>query len=141
VETVIIAVGLAAVALLVAWIVQRRTGPARPTRTGYHVPDRIDRRDFDRPEAPWLVAVFTSSTCSSCAAVWQMARELASDDVAVQEAEVTDRADLHTRYRIDGVPAVVIADDEGVVGASFLGPVTAADLWATLAELREPTSG
>jgi hypothetical protein len=38
------------------------------------------------------------------------------------------------------VPAVVVADAEGVAQASFLGAVTATDLWATVAELREPGS-
>jgi hypothetical protein len=60
--------------------------------------------------------------------------------VAVQEAEVTRDADLHERYRIDAVPTLVIADAAGVVRGSFVGPVTATDLWATVAELREPGS-
>lgn len=47
---------------------------------------------------------------------------------------------LHDRYRIDAVPLVVIADREGEVRASFLGEPTATDLWATVAELREPGS-
>jgi hypothetical protein len=56
----------------------------------------------------------------------------------VQEVEVGAARPLHDRYRITAVPAVVIADATGVVRATFLGPVTATDLWATLAELREP---
>ena len=52
---------------------------------------------------------------------------------------VADKA-LHDRYGIDAVPTLVIADHEGVVLASFVGPVTAADLWATMADLREPGS-
>ncbi|HEY4332527.1 MAG TPA: hypothetical protein VGM78_08160, partial [Ilumatobacteraceae bacterium] len=46
--------------------------------------------------------------------------------------------DLHTRYKIDAVPTLVIADREGVVRASFLGPVSATDLWAACAEARQP---
>jgi hypothetical protein len=38
------------------------------------------------------------------------------------------------------VPLVLIADAEGVVQRHFLGPVTATDLWAAVAELREPGS-
>ena len=33
---------------------------------------------------------------------------------------------------------MVVGDADGVVRATFLGPVTATDLWATVAELREP---
>jgi hypothetical protein len=70
--------------------------------------------------------------------VWDKARLLASDDVAVHEVEVGTARDLHERYRISAVPALVVADRDGAVRASFLGPVTATDLWATVAELREP---
>jgi hypothetical protein len=45
---------------------------------------------------------------------------------------------IHERYRIDAVPLVVIADDRGVVRKSFLGPVSATDLWAGVAAAREP---
>jgi hypothetical protein len=140
VDRLALAVALAGAAMVVAWAIQRRQQRPAPTRTGYHVPDLVDRADFDRPDAPWLVAVFTSSTCSTCGGVLDKARQLASDDVAVQDVEVAARHDLHQRYSIDGVPAVIVADRDGVVLASFLGPVTASDLWATVAELREPGS-
>lgn len=129
---------LVAVAIGVAVVVERRRRPAAPTNVGHTVPDQLDRRDFARPEAPWLVAVFTSGSCSTCAGVWEKARLLAGDDVAVQDVAVGAARDLHERYRITAVPALVVADREGAVRASFLGPVTATDLWATVAELREP---
>ena len=44
------------------------------------------------------------------------------------------------RYGIDAVPTVVIADAQGVAVAAFLGPMTATDLWAAVAEAREPGS-
>ena len=65
---------------------------------------------------------------------------LASEDVAVQEIEYGAERALHERYSIDAVPTVVIADSEGVAVATFLGPVTATDLWAAVAEAREPGS-
>jgi hypothetical protein len=138
VERVVVVAVLALVAVAVAYVIQRRQPAAAPTPTGYNVPDHVDRADFARPEAPWLVAVFTSATCSTCAGTWDKARLLDSDAVATDEVEVTARRDLHGKYRIDGVPATVVADADGAVRASFLGPVTATDLWATLAELREP---
>ena len=139
-ERLALAVVLICVAAAVAAVISRRR-PDPPTQpTTYRVPSQLDRMDFARPEAPWLVAVFTASTCSSCQGVWQKVQPLESSEVAVEEAEVVARADLHQRYGIDGVPLTVIADAEGVVRASFVGPATATDLWATVAELREPGS-
>jgi hypothetical protein len=138
VERLAVVVVLVAVAVAVALVVERRRRRPVPTNVGYHLPDRLDRADFARPEAPWLVAVFTSATCTTCAGVWDKARHLASDQVAVQEVEVTADRGVHARYRITAVPAVVVADAAGAVQARFLGPVTATDLWATVAELREP---
>jgi hypothetical protein len=138
VERIAVAVALALVALAVAAVLQRRQRADVPIRTGYALPTQVDRADFARPDAPWLVAVFTSATCGTCAGVWERAQHLASDAVAVQELEyVRDRA-LHDRYEIDAVPAALVVDAEGVVQAHFIGPVTATDLWAAVAEAREP---
>jgi hypothetical protein len=138
VERALIVVVLAAVAVAVAVVVQRRRAVPAPANTSHTLPDRVDRRDFERPDASWLVAVFTSATCDTCAGVWDKARLLASDEVAAQQLEaVTDR-ELHGKYRVTAVPGVLVADGAGVVRARFLGPVTATDLWATLAELRAP---
>jgi hypothetical protein len=140
VERIVLAVGLAVLAIGVAAYLQRRQRPAAPIRTGWSVPGQVDRADFDRPDAPWLVAVFTSATCGSCAGVWQRAQPLASEVVAVQEVEHTKDRALHERYAIDAVPATLVIDAEGVVAASFIGPVTATDLWAAVAEARDPGS-
>ena len=135
----VVGVVLGAVAGLVAWIAQRRK-PDPPTQRLWTVPSQLDRADFTRPDAPWLVVVFSSATCDSCAATVEKAEALASEAVVVQDVEVVRDAALHERYRIDAVPTLVVADAEGVVRASFVGPVTATDLWATVAELREPGS-
>ena len=139
-ERLVIVAVVAAVAVVVALVVQRRQPAAAPVRTGYNVPGQLHRPDFVRPDADWFVAVFTSATCDSCAGVWDKVRVLESRAVAVQEVEVGADKELHDRYRIDGVPTTVIADREGVVRASFLGPATATDIWAALAEVREPGS-
>ena len=140
VERVLLAVALALVAVVVAWAIQRRQRPAAPVRTGYSVPTQMDRADFARPEVPWLVVVFTSATCDVCPGVWAKARALESDQVAVEEVEYASRRDLHDRYRVEAVPSALVVDAEGVVVRSFLGPVTATDLWAAVAEAREPGS-
>lgn len=139
-ERLVIVAVVAVVAVVIALVVQRRQPAATPVRTGYNVPGQLHRPDFTSPDAEWLVAVFSSATCDTCAGVWDKVQVLESDAVAVQELEVTAHQVLHDRYRIDGVPTTVVADAEGVVRASFLGPATATDLWAALAELREPGS-
>jgi hypothetical protein len=138
VERVLLLVVLAAAAVAVALLIERRRRPPAPTNVRHTLPEQLDRRDFERPDAPWLVAVFTSATCHSCSGVWDKARLLASDEVAVQDVEATAAHEVHRKYAIDAVPALVIADRSGVVRAGFLGPVTATDLWATVAELRAP---
>jgi hypothetical protein len=138
VDRLALVVVLAALAIAVALVVERRRRPPAPTNVGHTLPQQLDRHDFERPEASWLVAVFTSVTCHTCAAVWDKAKLLASDDVAVQQLEVTSARAVHRKYAIDAVPAVAIADASGAVRAGFLGPVTATDLWATVAELRSP---
>jgi hypothetical protein len=139
VERVILTVVVVAVAVVVAVVLQRRR-PDPPTQASWTVPAQLDRADFVRPDAEWLVATFTSATCTTCAGVKEKVALLESPVVATQDVEaVADKA-LHDRYGIDAVPTLVIADQAGVVVASFVGPVTAADLWATMADLREPGS-
>ena len=113
----------------------RCPGPDRLRHAGAGEPGRLRR-----PEAPWLVAVFTSATCDTCAGVWERVQPVESDVVAVQELEYVAARDLHDRYAIDAVPTTLIIDADGVVQSSFLGPVTATDLWAAVAEAREPGS-
>ena len=135
-EIVIVAL-VAALALAVGWYVQQRT-PDAPIRTESHVlPAQLDRADFVRPDTPWLVAVFTSETCETCAKVWTSTQLVESDQVAIQNVAYQQDQELHDRYNITAVPSVVIADGSGVKRAEFLGPPSSADLWASLAEVRE----
>ena len=132
----VIAVVLVAIAVVIALIVERRR-PAPPTQPTYAVPSQLDRDDFDRPDAPWLVAVFTSATCASCKDVLVKARPLESPTVAVQEVEATAQADVHRRYNIDAVPMLVLADAEGVVRGSLIGPASAEEIWLAVGEIRD----
>ena len=138
-DRLIILVLVAAAAATLAFLVQRRR-PDAPIRTGWTVPEQLDRRDFAHPDAPWLVAVFTSASCDSCAAVVDVAGPLASDAVAVDVVEVGERREVHDRYAVDAVPMVLLVDTLGVVRDHHLGPVSATHLWGSLAELREPGS-
>lgn len=139
-ERLVIVVVIAVAAAVIAAIIQKRSVPDEPAPTGYHVPTQLHRADFVRADAEWLAVVFSSATCRTCAGIWEKVRLLESDVVAVQEVEVSADKALHDRYRIDGVPTTVIADADGVVRRSFLGPATATDIWAAVAELREPGS-
>lgn len=135
-ETFLLAAAVVALAAGVAVAVQRRR-PQVPTQGGYAVPTQIDRTEFADEDCPWLVLVFTSATCDSCADTLAKAQVLQADGaVSVQNIEVSDRPDLHGRYRIDAVPLVVMADADGVVRRSFVGPPSATDLWETLARIR-----
>ncbi len=137
----LIVVVLVAVAVVVALVLQRRSAPDAPEQgPSWAVPTQLDRNDFARPDAPWLVAVFSSSTCLACAGTWQKAEILESAEVAVQSLDsIADKA-VHDRYRIDAVPMVLLADAGGAVRRSFVGEPTATDLWAAVAQLREPGS-
>src|SRR3954468_452991 len=108
-ERVLLAVGIALAVAVLAWELERRR-PQAPTQPRWAVPDQLDRADFDRPGAPWLIAVFSSATCDSCAAAVKEAETLGSGDIVVQEVEVKTRADLHDRYNIEAVPTLVVAD-------------------------------
>ena len=135
----LVVVGVVIVASTAA-LVGRRRKPQAPTQPRMEVPTQIDRSDFAGVDKPWLVAVFSSGSCHTCADVVAKAKALATSEVAVHDVEYGAAKDLHVRYGIDAVPAVVIADSAGVVRGSFLGPVTATDLWAAVAECREPGS-
>ena len=135
-DRLLVAAAIVAVAVVVALVVRRRR-PDAPTQPAKGVPVQLDRHDFARPEAEWLVAVFTSATCHTCADVVAKAGVLASDDVAVTEIQYPDRRDLHERYGVDAVPLLVIAGRDGVIRGSFLGPVSATDLWAAVAAARD----
>lgn len=139
-ERLLIVAGLVVVAVAVAVVLRSRTNRAAPVRTGYTVPDQLDRRDFARPDAEWLVVLFSSTTCLSCRGTWEKVALLESDAVAVDDVPFQHRRDLHDRYAIEAVPQVLVADRLGTVRSSFVGPPSAADLWASLAELREPGS-
>jgi hypothetical protein len=136
----VVAAALIVVVAGIAVLLQRRRTTDPPTQTKYAAPAQLDRDDFDGADGEWLVVTFTSATCETCADVTRKAAVLASNDVSVVDAEFGANRRLHERYRIEAVPTLVIADRDGVVRASFIGPVSATDLWAAVAEARNPGS-
>jgi hypothetical protein len=138
IERLLIAAAIVVVVTGVARLIRRSSdAPTQPTG---RLPAQLNRYDFISPESPWLVVIFTSATCHVCESVVAKAAVLGSDSVAVQHVAFQEDRDLHERYLIDSVPALLIADVEGVVRYARLGPVTATDLWAAMAEVREPGS-
>jgi hypothetical protein len=122
-----------------AWFLRRRP-PDPPPRDVYPVPKQLDRADFPRPGASWLVALFSSAACDSCQGLGEKLTPLESVDVAACEIDAESRGELHRRYELAAIPTTVIADVEGVVQRAFVGAFTATDLWAAVAELRDPGS-
>ena len=135
-ERLIIVLPVLIAAVGIALWVQRRP-PAAPAQPVEHeAPVQLDRNDFDGADKPWLVAVFTSSTCGGCADVASKVEVLACDEVVTQELEFSRDRAIHERYHVTAVPTVVIADAAGVVRRSFMGATSAAHLWAAVADLR-----
>ncbi|HEX3089681.1 MAG TPA: hypothetical protein VHQ23_13590 [Ilumatobacteraceae bacterium] len=137
---VLIAVAVVVVALVVGALLRRRRVVDAPTQPVFSAPAQIDRADFADADAPWLVAVFSSGSCDACGDVVRKANVLACADVAVVEVEYSASVALHRKYHVDAVPIAVVADQAGVVKASFIGPMSATDLWAAVAEVRYPGS-
>lgn len=131
-----IGVALLAVALIIAVVLERRRRVGSPIRDAHPVPRQLFRPDFPQPEAPWLVALFSSQTCDSCSTMRERVRALGAADVTVCDLEFSTERELHERYEISGVPMVLIADADGVVRESFVGPATAQDLRDALARAR-----
>jgi hypothetical protein len=136
-ERLPVAIAIVVAVVVVALIARTRRRPDAPTQHRGGPPQQLDRADFARPEAPWLVAVFTSATCDVCQSVVSKAKVLESEDVAVADVEYQANRDLHRRYSIDAVPTTVIVDRAGVTRAEFVGPVSATDLWAAVAGARD----
>jgi len=133
---VVVAVAILAVAVALAWWLEHRRVAAPPSQGRAVAPQQLDRNDFPRPDASWLVVLFTSRHCDSCAGLVDKALPLASDEVGVVEVEYTLQPDLHARYQIDAAPITVLVDREGVNRGSFIGAFSAPELWSALAELR-----
>jgi hypothetical protein len=129
----VVALIVVAAAIIVARLLERRR-PAPPTRDAYPVPAQLDRLDFPRPDAPWLFVLFSSRTCDSCGPMVSRVCSLESETVATVQVEAQADKAIHERYRIEGVPMVVLADADGVVRAGFVGSVDAWELEEALAK-------
>ena len=136
--SVLVAIGVFLVVGGTAVVARRRHSNDVPTQRSWNVPRQLDPADFPTRGDGWSVVVFTSSSCHVCADVATKAAVLSSPEVTVTEVEFSARRDLHEKYDIDAVPTLLVADRDGVVRHHSLGPVTATDLWAAVARVRDP---
>ncbi len=134
-------IALGAIAAVVAWRLQQRR-PDPPSAPSYRAPTQLDPLDFEpssndketsaqasREQASeprsesMMIVVFGSELCSSCEGVWAAVQRLAPRNALVTLVNVEDDPELHKRYKIDGVPTLVLADKEGTVRNAFFGPI------------------
>ncbi len=118
----VLLLALVALAAAVAWVLQRRR-PEPPSAPSYRAPTQLDRAEFVGGVGTPLVVVFASTSCNSCPVVWDEVTRLDRDGVATERIDVQDDPRRHERYRIDGVPTTLVVDGDGVVHASFFGPL------------------
>jgi hypothetical protein len=133
---IVLAAALVILLAAIAWWLERRRRLDAPLQGAPVAPAQLDRHDFASPDTPWLVVLFTSETCESCAGLYDKAAPLKSDEVAVVELEFPGERALHERYHVVAAPMTLVADREGVVRASLFGAFSATDLWNTVAALR-----
>lgn len=130
---IIVAVVIVVAGVVVAAVIRRRDGGTMARGRRWSVPAQLERRDFAEPDAERLVVVFSSETCDACAATWERVVALAPAGTVTENVSYQERADLHDRYGIDAVPTLLVADAEGVVQRSFVGPPDADALAEALA--------
>ncbi|MEI8391462.1 MAG: thioredoxin family protein [Actinomycetes bacterium] len=137
-NSLLIALAIAVTVAFVAIVIRRSQVSDVPTQKIFAAPTQIDRADFAMQSQDWLVVVFTSASCHVCADMSAKAKVLATREVAVIEVEYESQRELHERYKIEAVPTIVMCDPQGVVRKSFMGPLSATDLWAAMATARQP---
>ena len=111
---------LGAFALIVAYTANNRRTDS-PSVPKSSLPIQVDRNDFDMPEIKWLLVFFSSESCSSCIQVREILSGIPLNSIHLQEVSYPQGKNLHTRYAINSVPIVLIANLEGVVTWSYAG--------------------
>lgn len=135
----VIAVALIALAWVVGRRLDKRVGRSAPlpVRDRAQVPTQLDRDDFPRPEAEWLLVLFSSAECGGCAEMSKKVALVECDEVAVADVDYATQRELQEKYSVDAVPMMVVADAEGAVRAHALGNVPSGDVWAAVARARD----
>ncbi|MBN39682.1 MAG: hypothetical protein CL457_03315 [Acidimicrobiaceae bacterium] len=111
---------LGSFAIIVAYIANNRRTDSPSVPKG-SLPIQVDRRDFDMPDMKWLLVFFSSESCSSCIQVREILSGIPMNSIHIQEVSFPQGNNLHSRYAINSVPIVLIANLEGVVIWSYAG--------------------
>lgn len=140
-RVVILAV-LVIAAVVIAYFLQRRR-PEPPSAPSYRAPAQLDRNDFVGPASLPFVVVFGSTTCNTCPVVWEEVEAIHTaagpePGYLIERIDVQTDPRRHERYKIDGVPTTLVADADGVVTASFFGPLRDGALAAAIAGIVSP---
>ena len=133
-ERLAIAAVLVVVALVVAYLAQRRRDAAANSIPHSTVPASVDLASMGIESGPAIV-VFTEETCRTCAAAIMVVRGPAGAGLPVTEVPFARERELHRRHGIDTVPTTVVADGKGQVVDGWIGRVDASGLAAALAQV------
>lgn len=134
-ERYLLAVALLVIAVGIAVVLDRRRRPTSVPSRQFRLPTHIDRGDLPDAELPWVLAVFTSTSCDTCRGVVEAAQPLRSDTVGVAELAFQLHRSLHNKYEIEAVPAALLVDRAGEVRASWLGVIEPGELWGRVSDL------
>lgn len=139
-ERLAIAAVLIVVAIVVAWLAQRRRGASATAVPRSELPPAVDLAAVGVAGGPALV-VFTEETCRTCAAALAVVRGPAGAGLPVAEVPFGAERELHRQHGIDTVPTTVVTDVGGQVIDGWVGSVDLSGLTAALAQvLRRPES-
>ena len=102
-----------------AWWLERRRRHDAPTQTpGVRARRSSTAPTSPAPDAPWLVVLFTSATCDSCAGPLRQGRRRSNRTTSRSPRSSSSRSrTLHERYHVDAAPMTLVADADGVVRA------------------------
>lgn len=141
-DRLLLVVALLAVAALVWWLVDRRTGTFRTVAAAAPQPRTTVRAtDLGAPLGDRATFVqFSAATCATCPHVHRVLTALADREDGVVHVEVDAEAtmDLVRRFGVLRTPTVLLVDADGVVRSRTSGPITAAQAATALAELDQP---
>ncbi len=127
-STILLVAGAVTIALTVSTLTRKAAASGRlagghDTEPKHHIPDVVSASDFGIPEGQWMLLVFSSEKCATCAVVVEAVSRIDMPGLAVEVIGIERMPELHADYRIDAVPTTIVADPTGSVRKSFLGPV------------------
>lgn len=134
-ERLVIAGALVVVALIVAWVLERRRDDTPFSVRRGEVPTRVRPSDVGLADGPAIV-VFTEASCQSCQSAIRLVRGPAGAEFPVADVEYGQDTALHQKFGIDTVPTTVVVDADGVVVGGWTGKVDPGELAAALAAVK-----